>query len=197
MPETNQSSTNKKSTSKQSKPKAVPPKGTGSTGGGKKNNGRQKSQCSCNQNDLSDQPTVTQLYFYQSLFKQASMGEESLKTIKPHIEEQSLRTFVSQQLRNYKTYKQELYPLISKLGEEPDEAPLMTRLMMKSGVAFNTMMNNSSSKIAEIIMQGVNMGVISVTRLLNTAESQGLEVDLGNKMMTLYEQQIDVLKNYL
>lgn len=140
---------------------------------------------------------LTQGEFYQGLYKQAAMGEDSIKAIKPMAEERSLKSFFTAQLKEYAQFRLEVEPKIKAEGCDVDGAPIMTKLMMRGGLAFNTMTDKSSSKLAEIVMQGVNMGIIAVTRLMNEAEGRGLKTELGDKMMQLYNKQLDVLKAYL
>ena len=140
---------------------------------------------------------LTQGEFYQGLYKQAAMGEDSIKAIKPMAEERSLKSFFTAQLKEYAQFRLEVEPKIKAEGCSVDGAPIMTKLMMRGGLAFNTMTDKSSSKLAEIVIQGVNMGVIAVTRLMNEADNQGLKTELGEKMMKLYDKQLETLKAYL
>lgn len=140
---------------------------------------------------------LTQGEFYQGLYKQAAMGEDSIKAIKPMAEERSLKSFFTAQLKEYAQFRAEVEPKIKAEGCSVDGAPIMTKLMMRGGLAFNTMTDKSSSKLAEIVIQGVNMGVIAVTRLMNEAEGLGLKTELGDRMMQLYDKQLETLKAYL
>ncbi len=161
-----------------------------------------KSKSSSKEEDCSHRSTMeavglNQLEFYKRLFKQMAMGEESILTIKDKVGDKALKRCLTQQQKDYKEKQSQLLVKINALHGEPEFVPVMQKLMLKSGVAFNTMMDDSASKIAEIMIQGINMGVIAVTRLNNQGSDLGLDIAEGSTIMQLYEQQLDCLKNYL
>lgn len=168
-------------------------------GSEKKSGGKKSSSSSATEDRQHEGEAVglTQGEFYQGLYKQAAMGEDSIKAIKPMAEEKSLKSFFTAQLKEYAQFRMEVEPKIKAEGCSVDGAPIMTKLMMRGGLAFNTMTDKSSSKLAEIVIQGVNMGVIAVTRLMNEADNLGLKTELGEKMMKLYDKQLETLKAYL
>ncbi len=170
-----------------------------SCGSEKKSGGKKSGSSSTTEGRHHEGEAVglTQGEFYQGLYKQASMGEDSIKAIKPMAEEKSLKSFFTSQLKEYAQFRLEVEPKIKAEGYSVDGAPIMTKLMMRGGLAFNTMTDKSSSKLAEIVIQGVNMGVIAVTRLMNEADNLGLKTELGEKMMKLYDKQLETLKAYL
>lgn len=168
-------------------------------GGEKKSGGKKSGSSSASEGRQREGEAVglTQGEFYQGLYKQAAMGEDSIKAVKPMAEEKSLKSFFAAQLKEYAQFRMEVEPKIKAEGCSVDGAPIMTKLMMRGGLAFNTMTDKSSSKLAEIVIQGVNMGVIAVTRLMNEADNLGLKTELGEKMMELYGRQLETLKAYL
>lgn len=165
----------------------------------KKSGGKKSGSSSASEGRQREGEAVglTQGEFYQGLYKQAAMGEDSIKAVKPMAEEKSLKSFFAAQLKEYAQFRMEVEPKIKAEGCSVDGAPIMTKLMMRGGLAFNTMTDKSSSKLAEIVIQGVNMGVIAVTRLMNEADNLGLKTELGEKMMELYGRQLETLKAYL
>ncbi len=151
----------------------------------------------CSHTSTAEAVGLNQLEFYKRLFKQMAMGEESILTIKDKVEDKALKRCLSQQQKDYKEKQSMLLVKINALHGEPEFVPIMQKIMLKSGVAFNTMVDTSASKIAEIMIQGINMGVIAVTRLNNQGGDLGLDTVEGSNIMKLYETQLDCLKNYL
>ncbi len=151
----------------------------------------------CSHSSTIDAVGLDQLEFYKRLFKQMAMGEESILTIKDKVGDKALKRCLTQQQKDYKEKQSQLLVKINALHGEPEFVPMMQKLMLKSGVAFNTMIDDSASKIAEIMIQGINMGIIAVTRLNNQGSDLGLDTAEGSTIMQLYEQQLDCLKNYL
>lgn len=70
-----------------------------------------------------------------------------------------------------------------KFGEIPENVPNSLKMMGICGIKMNTKFDRSNSKIAEIMIQGENMGVIKAQKLLN-----------GN--LDIQKSTIDLLKNF-
>jgi uncharacterized protein (DUF305 family) len=67
------------------------------------------------------------------------------------------------------------------------------------GVNLNVMMDNSDSKVAEIIIQGLTMGTIEMEKRINEYKD---EVDkeiikLAKKVLKFQEEAIEDMKDYL
>ena len=69
--------------------------------------------------------------------------------------------------------------------------------MTWSGVEMKTMFDNSASKIAELLLQGVNMGIIEGRKILNKKELNKEVHDIASKYVTMQEKSVENLKNYL
>ena len=65
-----------------------------------------------------------------------------------------------------------LYPEYS--NNEPHDTTTMNKLMTWYGIEMKTLTDNSTSKIAELILQGVNMGIIEGRKILNKKDSCGI-----------------------
>lgn len=161
-----------------------------------------KTDCSDKKSDDGHLTTgeaagLNQLEFYRRLFKQLSTGEEGLKNLRGKISDSSLKRLVEKQRRTYEQKQSELIVKINALDGEPQYPNIMMKIMQKSSTVFNTLIDDSPSKVAEIVLQGVNMGIIAVTSLINQGNDLGLDVEEGRKVLTLYKEQTDALQNYL
>ena len=63
---------------------------------------------------------------------------------------------------------------------------------------MNTLMDKSNSKIAEIMLQGTNMGIIEGVKLLNHNPDATKEVkSILNDFISFQEHTVEKLKEYL
>lgn len=70
--------------------------------------------------------------------------------------------------------------------------------MAKMGIAMQTMMDGSSSRIARLMIRGTTMGIIDMQQTLN--RSAAAEEDLQNDARSLLQREQDYcerLKRYL
>lgn len=69
--------------------------------------------------------------------------------------------------------------------------------MTWSEVEMKTINNKSNSKIAELLLNGVNIGIIEGRRILNKKEIDDEVSKIISKYVTMQEESIETLKKYL
>ena len=71
-------------------------------------------------------------------------------------------------------------------------------LMLKGGIHVNTMLDTSTSHIAEMLIQGSNRGLTSMWKALNHHENAGNKsMEIAKELMDFEEKNIERLKQYL
>ena len=85
-----------------------------------------------------------------------------------------------------------------KYGEIPDETPVMDKMMGWTGVNLNTIADKSNSHIAEMMIQGGDMGIIECQKLLNHNPNADQEVkNILNDFTTMQKNNIEQMKKFL
>jgi len=74
---------------------------------------------------------------------------------------------------------------------------VMTKAMTWSGIEMKTMNDKSNSKIAELLLQGVNMGIIEGRKILNNKKINKEVNDIIEEYVTMQEDSVETLKKYL
>ena len=88
-----------------------------------------------------------------------------------------------------------LYPEYSE--KKPHETNIVNKVMTWYGIEMKTMMDDTSSKIAELIMQGTNMGIIEGRRLLNNKGSDEEINEIVRDYVKTQEDSLEKLKQFL
>ncbi len=71
-------------------------------------------------------------------------------------------------------------------------------MMLKGSVNMNTMLNTSTSHIAEMLIQGSNRGLTSMWKSVNHHEKAGdVSMEIAKELMDFEEKNIERLKQYL
>lgn len=71
-------------------------------------------------------------------------------------------------------------------------------MMLKGSVSANTMLNTSTSHIAEMLIQGSNRGLTSMWKSINHHEKAGdVSMEIAKELMDFEEKNIERLKHYL
>ena len=143
---------------------------------------------------------ATEEYFFGEIYKNAKMGADSIIHLLPHIKDDGLRSVVTMQLDGYEKYAARAAEALTARGCTAKEENLMTRLSARMGVAINTMMDSTSSHIAEMMIEGSNMGITDMTKLLNDHETRSDSKDavrLAHEVVRFEEHNLEMLKRYL
>ena len=86
------------------------------------------------------------------------------------------------------------------LGEIPSNVSPSLKMFGLCSISLNTKVDKSSSHIAEIMIQGLNMGIIKCQKLLNSSNSTIIKeqtLNLVQQFLSFQEQSIQKLKAFL
>ncbi len=135
------------------------------------------------------------------LNKGASMGKDAIHYIMDKVEDDALKKELNRQYHKYKVISDEIHKLYPEYVEDEDEEPhetsAMNRFMTWSGIEMKTMNDDSTSHLAEILMQGTNMGIIEGRRLLNHKGEDEQINKLLDEYVEMQEEAVEKLKEFL
>lgn len=141
---------------------------------------------------------ITEESFLGAIYKNAKMGADSIINLLPKIKEDALRSVITMQLDGYEKYAARAEKELRLHDVEAKEEGLMTRLSARMGIAFQTMLDDSTGHIAELMIEGSNMGITDMTKLLNNYETVDSEaVRLARELILFEEHNIELLRRYL
>ena len=132
------------------------------------------------------------------LNKGACMGMDAINFVLDKVEDDEFRSLLEKQYDGYKKISDEiceLYPEYSR--DEPHETNAMNKVMTWYGIEMKTLMDKSNSKIAELLLQGTNMGIIEGRRLLNHKGTDKQVENLVSEYVKNQEKAVEELKQYL
>ena len=132
------------------------------------------------------------------LNKGACMGVDAIHFIMDKVQDEDLKEELKTQYNKYKEITDkicELYPEYSE--KEPHETSTMNKVMTWYGIEMKTMMDDTTSKLAELLMQGTNMGIIEGRRLLNNNECDPEVREILEEYVEMQEAAVENLKKFL
>ena len=132
------------------------------------------------------------------LNKGACMGMDAIKDILDKVEDENLHKVLDDQYNSYKDISErinEIYPNYSE--KEPHETSAMNKVMTWYGIEMKTLTDHTSSKLAELLMQGTNMGIIEGRRLLNHKSTDEEINSLVEEYVNMQEKYVETLKDFL
>lgn len=133
------------------------------------------------------------------LNKGSKMGVDAISMIVEKASNKKLKKVLDEQSKHYEKIMKKINKLYSEfdLNGTPHETNLMEKIMTFYGIEMKTMMDDSDSKIAELILKGTNMGIIEGRKIINNKNLDKKVNDVANEFVNLQESFIEKLKEYL
>ena len=132
------------------------------------------------------------------IHKGACMGKDAIHFVREKVEDNDLKQELDREYEEYQNVAQEIEDIYPKYNDgKPHETTAMNKAMTWTSVEMKTMNDDSTSKIAEMLLQGVNMGIIEGRRILNEKKINEEVNAIVDKYVTMQEKNVDILKTYL
>ena len=132
------------------------------------------------------------------LNKGACMGMDAIHFIIEKVEEEGLKEELNIQYEKYKSISDRICKLYPEYSEKkPHETSAMNKAMTWYGIEMKTMMDSTTSHLAELLMQGTNMGIIEGRRLLNHKDTDPEVESLVQEYVDMQEDAVEKLKKFL
>ena len=150
--------------------------------------------------ELKEKRDTDEATFFCEIYKTAKMGADAIIHLLPHVKDDGMRSVMTMQLDGYEKYAARAATALEERGIEAKEENLFTRLTARMGVAINTMIDSTTSHIAEMMIEGSNMGITDMTKLLNEHQTRSGSkgaVRLAREVVEFEEHNLEMLKRYL
>ncbi len=131
--------------------------------------------------------------------KGATMGMNAIDDILDKIDSKEFKDMISKQYDDYKRISEHINEIYDNYNDdkEPHETTLMNKIMTNMSIEMKTLTDKSDSKIAELLLQGTNMGIIEGRRILNNKKLDEEVSNILRDYVTMQEKCVEKLKDYL
>lgn len=132
------------------------------------------------------------------LNKGADMGMVAIDFIYDKVSDEDFKKVLKGQYKEYEKVSKKVNKIYSKYSsDEPHKVNDMEKMMTWYGIEMKTFKDKSSSKIAELLLKGTNMGIIEGRKLLNNKNVDKKINKLLSEFINMQEKYVEVLKSYL
>ena len=141
-----------------------------------------------------DQPQ----YILNQVNQAIKMGIDSISNVSEKVQDSRLKDELLFQYDKYNEILNEVNDELTNYDDFPKDLNPMQKAMGWMGVEMNTLTGKSNSKIAELMIQGTNMGIIEGVKLLNhNPDTEQHIKDILNKFIDFQQNNVEQLKKYL
>lgn len=132
------------------------------------------------------------------IYQNAEMGLIGIDNIKSAIKDRKLKKVIKEQENDYYAICKEAVYLLSEVGFTKEEVSPMANLMTMMDAKMKTLMDNSTSNIAKMMMTGNNKGIIEIQEQINKYEGKNKKaLKLAIQLLNIEKRNLNNLKKYL
>ncbi len=136
-------------------------------------------------------------YIYQT----SNMGMQSVKDLINVIKDKDnkIKKILPEIEKNYEKYSKETEKMLNKKDLKAKPIGIMAKTMSKMSINKEMMNDNSDSNIADMLIQGLTMGNLNLTKYIDNYEKTADKkiVDMAKSLRKFGEEYIKKLKVYL
>lgn len=131
--------------------------------------------------------------------KGSYMGLDAIHFILNKVEDKGLEKVLKKQYKKYKQIKDEIEDIYKKYNQEetPHKTNVLEKAMTWYGIEIKTFTDETTSKIAELLIKGTNMGIIEGRKILNNKKINKEVKAICKKYVQMGEESLEELKKYL
>ena len=131
--------------------------------------------------------------------KGATMGMDAISFVSEKAKDENFKHVLSDEYNKYKDISRRVNDIYDNYSsKEPHETNAMNKAMTWYGIQMKTMIDDTTSKLSELLMQGTNMGIIEGRRLINQNPHAADDVKgVLHDFVTMQEDSVETLKKYL
>lgn len=134
----------------------------------------------------------------QYVHETAAMGVLGLQDLLPQAESTGMRQSLRTQIREYQDIARSSAQLLQAKGAEPKDPGLMARLSSQAMSTVKTLADSSDSKLAEMVIQGNNMGVTKGLKHLHDYRGNDPKIRaLAEKLLAAEQANVSQMQPFL
>ena len=132
------------------------------------------------------------------LNKGACMGKDAIHFILDKVKDEKLREELNNQYKGYEKISNKIKELYSEYNDDkPHETNAVNKVMTWNSINMKILTDDSTSKIAELLVQGTNMGIIEGRKLLNHKPVDSEVHSIAEEYVSMQEKAVENLKKFL
>lgn len=100
-----------------------------------------------------------EIFIYRDIQRNTEMAIKAIDTLSDKVYEDDFALQISRQSLKYSDIRRRAMEKLLAARAEPVHANYMADFMLKSAIHINTLLNTSTSHLAELMIQGSNRGI--------------------------------------
>ncbi len=135
------------------------------------------------------------------IYKDAEMGAYTISKLLTDLKnkDNKIKASLEDTLKEYESFKNKAKKILEKDDTEIKENGIMAKMMAGMGINKEVASDNSDSALADMLIRGISMGSIEMTKKIKAYEKEvtNEELDFATKFLKFQEKTIEIYKDYL
>ena len=134
----------------------------------------------------------------KSVQKNTEMAMKAIDTIEPKVQNRELAMLLTKTSQKYSDLHQRAVSSLVEAKAGTYKGSTMENMMLVGGIHANTLMNSSTSHIAELMINGSNMGITDLNKAMNHHKEGGkASMEIARELLELEKYNLEEYKKYL
>ena len=126
------------------------------------------------------------------------MGVDSIEDVIDNVESERFRAILEESKRGHKVIECDILSMLDQVGDDGKRPGAMARGMSHVMTEMKLMMNNKDATVADLMTDGCNMGVKSLSKYLNEYKAASeASKDVAKRLISLEEKLAKDIRGYL
>ena len=150
--------------------------------------------------DEKQRPQNAEAEFLQVVYKGVCMGTDAVNTILGKARDKAFREELTAELDGYQDFANRARDQLTALSVVAKEVGTLAKLPSEISINMSTLVDDSTSKLAELMIDGNTLGVVQMKKELSRAEEDDISasaISLAEDVVAFQEQNIETMKTFL
>lgn len=136
-------------------------------------------------------------YLYQD--SDMALNNLTLLINKINKKDNKIKKVIEGLIKGYENYLEKIKTYMKENNYEIQAKPLISKMGAYMGINMEVMKDNSDARLADMLIQGLTMGVLNVTKKIDTYKGDAAKevIGLAKEFKKFQQEGIDFLKKYL
>lgn len=140
----------------------------------------------------------TNTEFLNYIYQNTNMGIDTIKQILGIVEDKKFSETLQLQLKEYENINSIAKKKLNDLGHQEKDIGNMQKIGAYMSISVKTLIDKSTSHIAEMLIEGSTMGIVDATKHINKYDKANKDIiDLANQLLKTEQNNVEQLKKFL
>ena len=131
-------------------------------------------------------------------YRNSRMGREAINVMISKVEDDDLALDLNRQACRFLQFEEKLQQMYAREHETPPRDHVVDKTMLWSGIQMNTLMDDSTEKLADMMIQGNTKGMTELMKTVKENRTAAREYcEIAKEIADFEEKNIEKLKAYL